>query len=191
MNTSAKPVILGLTGTFASGKDSLARYLEENYKIKHISTSDIVRVYAQEKYGSIERPVLYKMANELRETRGAGILSELALEQYESYKQKYPGGVCVSGFRAWAEAQVIRDHGGIIMFTDAPTEVRYERTVARGRDNEKHNSLEEFLKREDTENGAVNSEFSIAGIKPRADIVFDNAENLDDFLRHAAERLGL
>ena len=70
MSTSANNVIFGLAGTFASGKDSLARHLEEKFNIKHISTGDIVRIYAQEKYGSIERPVLYKMANELRETKG-------------------------------------------------------------------------------------------------------------------------
>lgn len=189
MSTSAK--IIGLAGTFASGKDSLARFLEEKYKIKHVSTSDIVREFAQEKYGSIERPVLYKTANELRETRGAGVLSEIAIERYESYKQKYPGGICVSGFRAWAEAEVIKSKGGIIVFTDAPAKLRYERTVSRARDDEKKNTFEEFLEREEAENGAVNSTFSIAGIKPRADVVLDNSSDLDEFLAEAEKELKL
>lgn len=191
MSTSAKPIIVGLAGTFASGKDSLARHLEEKFSIKHISTGDIVRTYAQEKYGSIERPVLYKTANELREARGAGILSELALEQYESYTESYPGGVCVSGFRAWAEAEVIKDRGGVVLFTDAPVKVRYIRTISRARDDEKFNTFEEFKAREAKENGEVNSEFSIAGIKPRADIVIDNDAPLDEFLAQAEEALGL
>lgn len=189
MNTS--PRIIGLAGTFASGKDSLARFLEEKYYIKHVSTSDIVREFAQEKYGSIERPILYKTANELRETRGAGVLSEIALGRYESYKEKYPSGICVSGLRTWAEAEVVKEHGGIIVFTDAPAQVRHERTVARARDEEKHNTFEEFLAREEEENGAVNSMFSIAGIKPRADIILDNSKNLEDFLAQAAELLEL
>lgn len=191
MSTSVKPIIIGLAGTFASGKDSLARHLEEKFNIKHISTGDIVRTYAQEKYGSIERPVLYKMANELRETKGAGILSELALEQYESFKESYPGGVCVSGFRAWAEAEVIKKHGGVVLFTDAPVKERYIRTISRARDDEKFNTFEEFKAREAKENGEVNSEFSIAGIKPRADIVIDNAAPLEDFLAQAEKALGL
>lgn len=189
MNTSAK--IIGLAGTFASGKDSLARFLEEKYYIKHISTSDIVREFAQEKYGSIERPILYKTANELRETRGAGVLSEIALQRYESYSEKYHGGVCISGFRAWAEAEVVKTAGGLIVFTDSPAEIRYSRTIARARDNEKTNTFEEFLAREERENGEVNSEFSIAGIKPRADIVLDNAEHLEKFLEAAVAALQL
>lgn len=183
--------IIGLAGTFASGKDSLARFLEEKYRIKHISTSDIVRELAQAKYGSIERPVLYKTANELRETRGAGVLSEIALERYDSYKQEYPGGLCVSGFRAWAEAEVIKHAGGVIVFTDAPEKIRYERSISRARDNEKLSTFEEFLEREATENGKVNSEFSIAGIKVRADVVMDNDKDMQSFLEEAVETLGL
>lgn len=188
---STSPRVIGLAGTFASGKDSLARFLEDTYKIKHISTSDIVREFAQEKYGSIERPVLYKMANELRESRGAGVLSEIAIERYKSLKADFPGGVCVSGFRAWAEAEVIKHNGGIIVFTDAPAKLRYERTIGRARDDEKSSSFEEFLEREAKENGAVNSDFSIAGIKPKSDVVLDNSSNLEDFLAQAVRLLGL
>jgi len=188
---STFPRIIGLAGTFASGKDSLARFLEEKHQIKHISTSDIVREFAQEKYGSIERPVLYKTANELRETRGAGVLSEIALERYSSYKEKYPGGICVSGFRAWAEAEIIQQAGGLIVFTDAPERLRYERSISRARDNEKLNTFEEFLEREAAENGKVNSEFSIAGIKARADLVLDNDKDMESFLEEAVTALGL
>jgi len=191
MSTSAKPLLIGLAGTFASGKDSLARFLEEKYNIKHISTGDIVRTYAQEKYGSIERPILYKTANELRDTKSPGILSTLALEQYESYKESYPGGVCVSGFRAWAEAEEVKKEGGVIVFTDAPVKTRYIRTISRARDGEKFNTFEEFQAREAKENGEVNSKFSIAGIKPRADIVLDNDLDLAEFLKVSAEALGL
>lgn len=191
MNTLAKPLIIGLAGTFASGKDSLARHLEEKFNIKHISTGDIVRTYAQEKYGSIERPVLYKTANELRDAKGAGILSQLALDQYESYKESYPGGVCVSGFRAWAEAAEIREQGGLIVFTDSPVKTRYIRSIARARDGEKFNTFEEFQEREAKENGEVNSEFSIAGIKPRADVILDNDTELSEFLEQSEKALGL
>lgn len=188
---STSPKIIGLAGTFASGKDSLARFLEEKYQIKHISTSDIVREFAQEKYGSIERPILYKTANELREARGAGVLSEIALERYASYKEKYPGGICVSGFRAWAEAEVVQKAGGLIVFTDAPERLRYERSISRARDNEKLSTFEEFLEREAAENGKVNSEFSIAGIKARADLVLDNDKDMESFLEEAVTALGL
>lgn len=50
--------IIGLAGTFASGKDTVAHKLVEDFGYTHVSTGDMVRRVAQEKYGSIERPVL-------------------------------------------------------------------------------------------------------------------------------------
>ena len=191
MNTSHSHVVIGLAGTFASGKDSLARYLEERFAIKHISTGDIVREFAQERYGSVERPILYKTANELRDQRGFSVLSEIAVERYESYKESYPGGVCISGFRAWDEAKFIKELGGTLVYTDAAPSVRYKRMVSRARDDEKLISFEEFIERESEENGGVNSQFSILGIKERADIVLDTDMDLQDFLNEAIKALGL
>lgn len=191
MNTSPKPIVVGIAGTFSSGKDSLARFLEKKHGIRHISTSDIVRKFAMEKYGSIERPVLYKTANWLREKHGAGALSHMALEEYEIHKAHYPKGVCVSGFRAWAEADVIKHNGGIIVFTDAPQELRYERSLKRARDNEKLSSFEEFKKREDAENGGVNDEFNLLDIKKQADFVIDNDKEVEEFLQAAVKVIGL
>lgn len=188
MSTSAK--IFGLAGTFSSGKDSLAYFLEENYGVKHISTSDILRELAQEKYGSIERPILYKTADELR-TKNPGVLSEMALERYENYQNDYPNGVCVSGLRAWAEAEIIRQRGGLIIFTDAPAKLRYERSIERARDNEKLNTFEEFLEREKRENGTPNSRFSLVGIQQRADILLENPGDMEAFLKSAVQALGL
>lgn len=183
--------VLGLAGSFAAGKDSLAHFLEENYKIKHISTSDIVREVARERYDSIERPVLYKTANEIREAEGVGSLSERALLRYQDYKQDFPGGVCVSGFRAWGEAEVVRWAGGTIVFVDAPTKLRYQRTIDRGRDSEKDNTYQQFLEREAQENGGINPVFNLSAIKEKADIVFDNSSDLEDFLSRAQQALGL
>lgn len=189
MNTS--PRIIGLAGSFASGKDSLARFLEKKYKIKHISTSDIVRKVAQERYGSIERPVLYSTANEVRIESGEGVLSEMALARYQEYKADFPGGILVSGFRAWGEAEVVRRAGGIIVFVDAPTMMRYQRTITRGRDAEASSSYQEFLAREARENGGANPDFNLAAIKEKSDIVLDNSGDVEDFLSRAVQALGL
>lgn len=189
MNTSVK--IIGLAGSFASGKDSLARFLEEKYRIKHISTSDMVRKIAMERYGSVERPILYKTANESRQSDGVGVFSKLGLLQYEKYKNEFPGGVCINGFRAWGEAEVIKEAGGIVVFIDAPADIRYQRTVSRSRDEESQNSYEEFLERERSENGGVHAEYNLAAIKLKADIVIDNTCELEEFLKDAAVQLGL
>ena len=70
-------MIIGLSGTFASGKDTLAHHLVQKFNFLHISTGDMVRAVAESEYGNIERPTLVKTANELREKRGPGVLAEL------------------------------------------------------------------------------------------------------------------
>lgn len=189
MNTY--PRIIGLAGSFAAGKDSLAHFLEDKYTIKHISTSDIVREVALEKYSSMERPILYKTANEIRDAEGTGALGQRALDRYDDFKEEFPGGVCVSGFRAWGEAEVIRQRGGVIVFVDAPAEVRYQRTISRARDGEVQSTFEEFLAREAKENGGVNKDYSIVSIKDHADIVLDNSGDIEQFLKQASQLLGL
>ncbi len=174
--------IVGLAGALSSGKDSLANYLVEHRKFCHVSTGDLVRQEAQKRYGSIERPVLYKTANELRNERGHGVLGEMALEYYEKNKQKYPGGLIVSGFRALAEAEAVKKAGGIIIYTDAPFEKRYEWMKGRGRDKETQITAEEFKEREAKENGEVDPAFNISAIKPIAEAVILNDSSFEAFL---------
>ncbi|HLC91561.1 MAG TPA: AAA family ATPase [Candidatus Saccharimonadales bacterium] len=183
--------LIGIAGSLASGKDSLAQYLVDNYEFCHVSTGDLVREIAQQKYGSIERPVLYKTANELREEKGSGVLGKMSLEYYQKHKDKYPGGLIVSGFRALAEAQAVKDAGGIIIYIDAPLEKRYMWMQGRGRDKEATVSLEEFKKRESNENGGVDPAFDISAIKNIADAVIQNDSTFDSFLQKFLKASGL
>ncbi len=182
--------IVGLAGTHASGKDTVAHYLVEKHGFFHVSTGDIVREEAMKRYGSIERPVLYKTANEIRAERGHDATSRMALERFEKVKDEYKGLV-VSGFRAAAEAQVIKDAGGTLIFTDAPEQMRYERLRDRARVEEGTLSFDEFKKREDAENGGVDPAFDISAIKTIADFVVINDGKTEDFLRAVDKALGL
>ncbi len=183
--------IIGLAGALSSGKDSLAQYLVDNFQFCHVSTGDLVREVAMQKYGSIERPVLYKTANELREERGHGVLGEMALEHYKKVKDKFPGGLIVSGFRALAEAQAVKDAGGQIIFTDAPLEKRYEWMKSRGRDKETLVSLDEFKRREANENGGIDPAFNISAIRSIAGAVIENNSSFDDFLQKFLKTIDL
>lgn len=44
-----RPQLIGLAGTFASGKDTLAKRLIETFGYEHASTSDMVRKIALER----------------------------------------------------------------------------------------------------------------------------------------------
>ena len=186
-------MIIGLSGTFASGKDTLAQHLVQNYNFLHVSTGDMVRAVAEAEYGDTERPTLLKTANELRAKRGPGVLSELALERYEEERSNYMG-VVISGIRSLGEANIIQAKAGIIVFTDAPIEQRYERIKARSRANEELLSFHEFQKSEELEmhkehdNPAVQD---IAGVKELADIIVFNEGDIEAFIHDAEQKLGL
>ena len=183
--------IVGLAGTHASGKDTIAQYLVEKHGFFHVSTGDVFREEAMKKYGSIERPILYKTANEIRAQKGFGAVSELALERYEKVKDKYPNGLVVSGFRAVAEAQVIKDAGGEIIFIDAPEDIRFERMRARARAEEGDLTREEFDTRQTAENGGVDKAFNILAIKEIADYTIINDQDEKTFITKFMQVLDL
>jgi dephospho-CoA kinase len=173
-------IYVGLAGSLASGKDTVAEWLVKNKNFHHISTSDIVREVALKRYNSIERPVLYKTANQLRKQNGHGALTTEAIEKFEPIKNQYQGLV-VSGFRALAEAQVIKEHGGLVIYVDAPAELRYKRMQSRERDKESRLDIDEFKRREATENGQVDPAFNISDIKKIADHIIINDDSLEEF----------
>ena len=189
--------IIGLAGTFASGKDTLAHYLVTEFGYLHVSTSDMVRQEAMKAHGSIERPVLHETANELRHTRGAGVFAELAitlfkakLESGNDYK-----GMVVSGLRSLGEANIIKAAGGTLVFVDAPIETRYKRMISRKRDDETKLTLEEFTAQEarelTVEDESDDAAFNISGIKAMSDIVLENGDSLDIFIASAVQALKL
>lgn len=179
------PQLIGISGTFASGKDTIADFLVRDFDFTHVSTGDMVRKVAMKKYGSIERPVLVKTATELRYERGAGVLVDEAL------KESRP--LVITGIRSLGEAKALKAAGGILLFVDAPIEVRYERVKSRKRDDETLLSLEEFRANEAKElaAGSNDEDFNITAISQMADVSIQNDVPLDQYVELAYRKLGL
>ena len=177
------PDLIGVSGTFGSGKDVLAQLLERERGFGHVSTSDLVREEAMRRYGQIERPVLHKTAQECRGQYGAGYFVELGLDK--------PRPLIISGIRSLGEMKAIKQAGGVMVFIDAPLEVRYERMVLRGRDNEVKISLEEFREREEGEmySGPSDADFNMRAIREQADLVLDNSASIEQFSENALTAL--
>lgn len=185
MNTSARlPELIGIAGTFASGKDLLARYLSEHYGYTHPSTSEMVRNIAMKERGSVERDVLQEVADEHRRKHGGGIFVKMLLDE--------PRPTVITGLRSLGEAKALREAGGMLVFVDAPVELRYERMVARDRDLESQISLEDFKAREAKEwyAGNLESDFNLRDLKATADMVLDSSPGREVFVAAALERLG-
>ncbi len=185
MSIYNKPDLIGISGTFASGKDTIAEFLVRDFSFTHASTGDMVRKVATEKYGSIERPVLVKTATELRYANGAGALVEEAL------KESRP--LVITGIRSMGEAKALKAAGGILLFVDAPVEVRYQRVKSRQRDNETELTLQQFQANEEKEMyaGPNDEDFNIRGIGEMADIHVENTLPLDEYVALVYRKLGL
>jgi len=166
-------MIIGISGTFSSGKDTLAAHLSAVHLVPIVNTGYIVRREALVRFNSVERPVLHKVATELRKKYGGGVLVERALlEQNDA-------GVIITGIRSMGEAKKVIEQSGIMIFIDAPIETRYERMKLRNRDQETTISLQEFIAREDAErtSGDGDEDFNIDAIEKIAQIKLINLED--------------
>ncbi len=177
--TADLPELIGISGSFASGKDTLAHYLVENDDFTHASTGDMLREVAMEKYGNVERSTLRKTGTELRCEKGAGVLVAEALRK--------PRPLVITGIRSLGEAKELKNAGGILVFVDAPVEIRYERMKSRQRDDETKLTLQEFSQNEESEwyGGADDADFNLRGIREMADVQLQNVGTPEEFVAAA------
>ncbi len=185
--------IIGVAGTFGSGKDTIADYLADNQGFVHISTGDLVREESMKRHNSIERnPYLQETATYLRRTFGGDILIKRGLDRVE-HDGKQHAGVVFTGIRSLGEARGVKKLGGTLVYVDAPIEVRFERIKDRKRDKEAHVSLEQFKQSELKEQTKSDheAEFNIYKIEHEADIVIQNDSDLETFVSRAKKALNL
>lgn len=168
--------IIGLAGTFASGKDTVAEYIASKHGYVHVSTGDIVRAESLKRGLSTHRNDLFNVANNMRATQGADTLVENALKQDANRQEK----LVISGIRNVKEVETLKASGGLFVFVDAPVESRFERAKARGRLEDK-TDLAGFKAQEERE--LINTEEHaqhISALKGLADVTIVNDGSLAD-----------
>lgn len=124
--------IIGVTGTNASGKDTVADYLKDKYGFKNYSLSDEIRIEATQRGLSHERENLRTIGNELREKFAP---NELAVRATNRITTDGEESIIVTSVRNPAEVEYLKNNfpNFKLIYVDAPVEMRYERSVARGR----------------------------------------------------------
>lgn len=125
-------MILGVTGTNASGKDTVADYIKNKYGFKNYSLSDEIRIEATQRGLSHERENLRTIGNELREKFAP---NELAIRVSKRATSDNTEKVVITSIRNSAEVKYLKDNfpGFKLIYVDAPVELRYERSKIRGR----------------------------------------------------------
>jgi dephospho-CoA kinase len=191
--------IIGLAGTFASGKDTVGELLSEEYGFMHVSTGDILRAEKKKKYGDSPKALLVRndpFAMALRKEKGPGALVELAYDEYSKQEAKYPGGLVASGIRSIGEAHMIHKLGGILIFVDADAKIRYNRAFSRKRDdNDVAVTFDDFLASEKAESDNPTKDktaIDIPEMKKMANLVImNNGNSIPAFKKEVAEILGI
>lgn len=146
-------MIIGITGTFASGKDTVAEYLEGR-GFEHFSLSDELRKIAKEQNIEPTRDNLRELGNSIRDKFGPDYLPRKVLSKAKSDK------VLISSIRQPAEIAFLRKQKNFVLLgIDAPIEMRFERLRKRNRPGDPK-SLEELKEKEakEMQNDSANAQ---------------------------------
>jgi len=140
-------MILGITGTDGAGKGAVVKYLVEKKGFTHYSSRALLSEIITQKGGVVTRENLRLMGNKLRKENGNNVLVLLALRKART---EQPANFIIESIRALAEADTLRQAGGILLAVDANQNARYRRIS--GRKSESDNvTFAEFMAQEKLE----------------------------------------
>jgi dephospho-CoA kinase len=165
--------LIGLTGTNASGKGEAAAFFMGR-GFAYYSQSDVIRDELRRKGLEPTRDNLIREGNDLRQRFGPDIMARRVME-------KISGDSIVDSIRNPSEIEYWRRQPNFVLLAiDAPVEVRYQRALARGRD-ESVTSLEEFTAKEDEEKTRDRNAQQLETCMRMADFVIRNERTLEEF----------
>lgn len=187
--------IVGIGGLPRSGKDTLADLLMEHGYFG-LSFGDVVRGFARERHKDKSDPIsianMTETSNWLRETRGADVILQEALKQYEeASKQKEYQGLVLFSVRVPVEVDWILAHDGELVWVEASDEVRHARNTKHLREGEAVIDLGEFKRQEALQwqpqpGLPAEVQMDISYVKSHATkILENNGDDMADFLDQA------
>jgi dephospho-CoA kinase len=140
-------VIIGVVGSIASGKGTVAKEFEKKGFVKLVF-SDYLREELTRRGVEITRSNLQDLANDLREKHGSDFLAQRLIEKIEPGKN-----YVLDGVRNPEEIKALRGKGEtIIIAVKAPLNTRLQWIMMRGKENDPH-TIEEILAIEAKDNG--------------------------------------
>lgn len=120
-----KTQIVGITGTFGSGKSTAAAFLE-SLGYEKLTLSSFLELEAIKRgHKKITRKLLQDIGNEWREEFGCGVLAKIAIESVkDSGERKF----VIDGIRNTGEIEVFKDEANFTLIgIIADRNVRFER----------------------------------------------------------------
>ena len=166
-------MIIGITGYYASGKDTVGNYLIKR-GFQHFSLSDEIREEAKRKKIKITRDNLIKLGNELREKFGPAILAERVKNKLKP-NQDY----IVTSVRNPAEVQALaEDPQFMLIAVNADRKKRFELLKQRVREDDPK-TFEEFVQKEKIEESSDPNKQQLHTVNKMAKITIKNDGTLE------------
>jgi len=182
-------MIIGLTGTIASGKDIIADVLKKRGFIA-LSLSDEVREEAKVRGIELTRENLQKLGNDMRKEFGNGILAQRILMKITNPQKNY----VINGIRNTSEITELKNWPSFyLMAVDSPQQTRFQRMMTRNRPSDPKNFYE-FTKVDaiDLGQGQDNSGQQVAACMKMADCSIFNdfsVERLTDKVNFMVQQI--
>ena len=191
--------IIGLAGTNGSGKDSVGQILAEYHSYLFVSVTDLLRAELKARDLPITRENLRSISSEWRQEKGLGVLIDMAVASYQAVKDQY-AGVVIASLRNSGEADRVHALGGLVVWVDADSRIRYDRVQAnvatRGRAGEDDKTYEQFQAEEADEMnrplGSDDTTLNMSAVKKLSDMQIDNStQNLTNLRATIEKTLGI
>jgi adenylate kinase family enzyme len=143
--------VVAIAGTNCSGKDTVGDHLALHHHFQHVSVSSVLRAEATRRGLPQDRETLIAMNVALRQEMGPGGVVMRAIDGWRAMEDQYPGGIALTSVRVVCEADEVLRQGALLLFIDAPVEVRYARSLLRPRPEDRVTSIEDFMAMEERE----------------------------------------
>ncbi len=167
-------IIIGLTGEMASGKSTVAKYLQNKYGAVGYRFSNILRDALSRIHKENIRENLQTMSTMLRKTYGEDVLAKAMAGDAKNAQNDI---VVVDGVRRLGDIEHLKKLPGFkLVYMEADIKKCHERIAQREENvDDKGKTFEEFQK-----DRAREAERQIKELKKFADIVIDNDGSLEE-----------
>jgi len=144
-------IIIGITGSFGSGKGTVVEYLVSQKGFTHYSVSKFLTEKIVRRGKTVDRNEMTKIANEIRTKNGPDYIVKKLFKKAVSENKN----VVIESIRNPEEARFIKNNGGYLFSVDANQKTRYQRIKLRASEKDSV-SFREFKLQEKKESNSTN-----------------------------------
>ena len=174
-------IILGLVGSMASGKETVKKYLAENYKAKDCKFSSPLRDVLDRIVVSVSRENMQNLSTILRANFGENLLAKIIANDASKLEAEI---VVIDGVRRPTDIEhLIKLPNFFLIKIDSDPKTRYERMIKRNEnEGDDKKTFEQFMKDHEAEADSL-----IPKVMESAQYSIDNSGNFEDLYKQIDE----